>query len=365
MGFLPGVTRLLAATPAGGQRLLFSATLDNGVDKLVKRFLSSPVTHSVDDGSSAVETMSHAVLEVADADAKKDVMEALASGTERRILFVRTKHVAKRLAKQLTAAGIPAADLQGNLSQNARERNLAMFQSGEIRVLVATDVAARGVHVDDIALVVHVDPPTEHKAYLHRSGRTARAGASGTVVTLVLPEQRRDVAQLLRAAGIAAKPQQVTAASPAVKELVGEVAAKVTPAPVAVQQQQPQRARAERPAGGRGGQRPARGGAGAGSTGGGRGQGGEPRRASASGEGRGSGGARRGGAPTGGGAAGGARRGGAGAGRSGGAAPVKYSTSTGAPSGSAWTQFSERDSTPAPRRGNRRAGREGGRPEGH
>jgi superfamily II DNA/RNA helicase len=358
MGFLPGVTRLLAATPAGGQRLLFSATLDNGVDKLVKRFLSNPVTHSVDDGTSAVETMSHAVLEVADADAKKDVMEALASGTERRILFVRTKHVAKRLAKQLTAAGIPAADLQGNLSQNARERNLAMFSSGEIRVLVATDVAARGVHVDDIALVIHVDPPTEHKAYLHRSGRTARAGASGTVVTLVLPEQRRDVAQLLRAAGIAAKPQQVTAASPVVADLIGEVAPKVKPAPVAVQQQ-PQRARAERPAGGRGGQRPARGGTGGGS--GGRGQGGEPRRAATSGEGRGTGGARRGGA-SGGGAGGGARRG---APRTGGAAPVKYSTSTGAPAGSAWTQFSERDSTPAPRRGNRRAGREGGRPDNH
>ncbi|MBW4042850.1 MAG: DEAD/DEAH box helicase [Acidobacteria bacterium] len=371
MGFLPGVTRLLAATPAGGQRLLFSATLDNGVDKLVKRFLSSPVTHSVDDGTSAVETMSHAVLEVADADGKRLVMEALASGTDRRILFVRTKHVAKRLAKQLTAAGIPAADLQGNLSQNARERNLAAFSTGAIRVLVATDVAARGVHVDDIALVIHVDPPTEHKAYLHRSGRTARAGASGTVVTLVLPEQRRDVAQLLRAAGIAATPVQVTASSPTVTALVGEVAPKVTPSAEAVQPAQ-QRPRADRASGGerRGGaQPPRRGVRGAesgergGSAGGGRRQGagrvqgGEPRRAVSAGEGRGTGGGRRG-APTGGGTGNG-RRGGASAGR----APVQYSTSTGAPAGSAWTAFSDRDSAPAERRGSRRAGRDGGRPD--
>ncbi|WP_375405380.1 DEAD/DEAH box helicase [uncultured Amnibacterium sp.] len=373
MGFLPGVTRLLGATPAGGQRLLFSATLDNGVDKLVKRFLSNPVTHSVDESTSAVDTMSHAVLEVRDADGKREVMEALASGTDRRLLFVRTKHVAKRIAKQLTAAGIPAADLQGNLSQNARERNLAAFSSGEIRVLVATDVAARGVHVDDIALVIHVDPPTEYKAYLHRSGRTARAGASGTVVTLVLPEQRREVAQLLRAAGVSASPQQVTAASPAVKELIGEVAAKVTPAPVAAQA--PSRPRADRPAGGerRGGAQPARRTARgadsaerAGSTGGGRRQGagrgqagGDDRRAASSGEGRG---ARRGGASTGG--SGGARRGGASGGRSG-AAPVQYSTSTGAPAGSAWSQYGgERAAAPSERRGgNRRAGRAGGRPE--
>jgi superfamily II DNA/RNA helicase len=375
MGFLPGVTRLLAATAAGGQRLLFSATLDNGVDKLVKRFLSSPVTHSVDDGSSAVETMSHAVLEVADADGKRLVMEALASGTERRILFVRTKHVAKRLAKQLTAAGIPAADLQGNLSQNARERNLGAFSSGEIRVLVATDVAARGVHVDDIALVIHVDPPTEHKAYLHRSGRTARAGASGTVVTLVLPEQRRDVAQLLRAAGITATPVQVTASSPTVTALVGDVAPKVAPSAEAVQQAQ--RVAVDRPAGGerRGGAQPARrsargaesgersGAAGGRRTGAARGQGGEPRRAAPAGEGRGTAAGRRGGASAGGAANGGRRAGTSGA-RSGGA-PVHYSTSTGSPAGSAWTSFSDHAGAPAERRGSRRAGRDGGRPDSH
>jgi superfamily II DNA/RNA helicase len=354
MGFLPGVTRLLAATPAGGQRLLFSATLDNGVDKLVKRFLSNPVTHSVDDGRPAVETMAHAVLEVADADGKRQVMEALAGGLDRRILFVRTKHVAKRLAKQLTAAGIPAADLQGNLSQNARERNLAAFSSGSIKVLVATDVAARGVHVDDVALVIHVDPPTEHKAYLHRSGRTARAGASGTVVTLVLPEQRREVAQLLRAAGVAASPVQVTAQSAVVQDLVGEVAPKVTPAPVAPQPVQ--RPKADRPAGQerRGGDRSSRRGGGSGRQ---QAAGGEQRRgAGAGGEARGQGGGqRRSGAPVG----GAGRRGGSGGGRG----PVTYSTSSGQPAGAAWSSYSERDSAPSPRRGSRRAGREGGRPD--
>ncbi|MGW8430197.1 DEAD/DEAH box helicase [Curtobacterium citreum] len=224
MGFLPGVTKIMQATPEQGQRLLFSATLDNGVDKLVKKFLHSPVMHSVDDETSPVEAMTHHLFEVADADAKKDLVRTLASGTGRRILFMRTKHHAKRLAKQLTSQGIPAVDLQGNLSQGARERNLAKFSSGEALVLVATDVAARGVHVDHVELVVHVDPPTEHKAYLHRSGRTARAGSSGDVVTVTLPAERRDVAQMMRAAAISVKPQQVTATSPAVTELVGEVA---------------------------------------------------------------------------------------------------------------------------------------------
>ncbi len=227
LGFLPAVTRILTATPAGGQRLLFSATLDNGVDKIVRRFLSRPTTHSVDDATNAVERLEHAVFGVPDAEAKRRLVETLASGAERTILFVRTKHVAKRLAKQLTADGIPAVDLQGNLSQAARERNLAAFRSGEVRVLVATDVAARGVHVDDVPLVVHVDPPTEHKAYLHRSGRTARAGAAGTVVTVTLPEQRHDVAALLRKAAVSAALQPVTETSPAVLALVGEVAPRV------------------------------------------------------------------------------------------------------------------------------------------
>ena len=224
LGFLPGVTRILAATPAGGQRLLFSATLDNGVDKLVNRFLRDEVSHSVDPQDSPVAAMTHHVFHVDGAEAKKELVQTLASGTGRRILFLRTKHQARKLAKQLTAAGIPSVDLHGNLSQPARDRNLAAFVNGTARVLVATDIAARGVHVDDVELVVHCDPPAEHKAYLHRSGRTARAGQSGDVVTVVLPEQRKDTQALLRKAGITATPQHVGADSPAVLDLVGEVA---------------------------------------------------------------------------------------------------------------------------------------------
>lgn len=229
LGFLPVVTRILDKTPAGGQRLLFSATLDNGVDKLVKRFLRNEAMHSVDEANSPVAAMTHHVFEVPTADEKKDLVTALASGRGRRILFTRTKHQAKRLAKQLTTSGIPAVDLHGNLSQPARDRNLAAFGSGEVRVLVATDVAARGVHVDDVELVVHVDPPAEHKAYLHRSGRTARAGSAGDVVTVMLSEQAGDVKTLLRNAAITVAPQRVTAASPAVTALIGEVAERVRP----------------------------------------------------------------------------------------------------------------------------------------
>lgn len=235
LGFLPGVTRILAATPAGGQRLLFSATLDNGVDKLVNRFLNEPVLHSIDEANSPVAAMTHHVFHVAGVEAKKKLVHQLASGTGRRILFMRTKHQARKLAKQLTDAGVPSVDLHGNLSQPARDRNLAAFSSGEARVLVATDIAARGVHVDDVELVVHVDPPMEHKAYLHRSGRTARAGSAGDVVTLVLPEQRRDTQALLRKAGITVKPQDVHADSESVQTLVGEVAPYQAPAPKVAQ----------------------------------------------------------------------------------------------------------------------------------
>jgi superfamily II DNA/RNA helicase len=231
LGFLPGVTRILAATPAGGQRLLFSATLDNGVDKLVNRFLRNPVTHSVDEIDAPPVAMTHHVFHVSGAQEKTQLVHLLASGTGRRILFMRTKHQARKLAKQLTEAGVPSVDLHGNLSQPARDRNLAAFSSGDARVLVATDIAARGVHVDDVELVVHVDPPVEHKAYLHRSGRTARAGSAGDVVTVVLPEQRRDTQQLLRKAGISAQPQQVRADSASVLELVGEIAPHREPPP--------------------------------------------------------------------------------------------------------------------------------------
>src|SRR5271168_694415 len=231
LGFLPAVTRILAATPSSGQRLLFSATLDNGVDKLVKRFLRNHVMHSVDEVNSPVAEMTHHVFHVASAGAKTELVHRLASGTGRRILFMRTKHQARKLARQLTDAGVPSVDLHGNLSQPARDRNLAAFAAGTARVLVATDIAARGVHVDEVQLVVHVDPPAEHKAYLHRSGRTARAGNAGDVVTVVLPEQRKDLQVLMRRAGINVRPQEVAAHAAPVTALVGDIAPRQAPAP--------------------------------------------------------------------------------------------------------------------------------------
>ena len=232
IGFLPAVKRLLDKTPAGTQRLLFSATLDNGVDIIAKRYLSKPVTHSVDSVEAPVAVMVHHVFAVGNTD-KPAVVRELASGSGRSLLFTRTKHSAKKLARQLTAAGVPAVELHGNLSQNARERNLEAFTSGGVQVLVATDIAARGIHVDDIELVVHVDPPSEHKAYLHRSGRTARAGAGGTVVTLMLPEQRGDVRTLARLAGISPTTTTVTPGSEHILALTGPPAPYVTPAPEA------------------------------------------------------------------------------------------------------------------------------------
>jgi superfamily II DNA/RNA helicase len=233
LGFLPAVTRILAATPDRGHRMLFSATLDNDVDKLVKRFLRNPVTHSVDPVDSPVPAMTHHVFHVAGADAKKELVHRLASGTGRRLLFMRTKHQARRLAKQLTESGVPSVDLHGNLSQPARERNLAAFSTGRARVLVATDIAARGVHVDGVELVVHVDPPADYKTYLHRSGRTARAGSAGHVVTVALPEQRNELQAMMRKANIDVRPQQVAAHSAQVQELVGDPAPYQAPAPKA------------------------------------------------------------------------------------------------------------------------------------
>jgi superfamily II DNA/RNA helicase len=201
LGFLPAVRRLLDRTPTGTQRLLFSATLDSAVDVLVRRYLTNPVVHSVDPPVALVSEMEHHVFTVEHAD-KPSVVRELASGQRRSLLFTRTKHAAKKLAKQLTIAGLPAVELHGNLSQHARARNLAAFSEGSARVLVATDIAARGIHVDEIGLVVHVDPPAECKAYLHRSGRTARAGAEGAVVTLSTPDQVGEVRTLTRLAGI-------------------------------------------------------------------------------------------------------------------------------------------------------------------
>ncbi len=219
LGFLPAVKRLLDATPKVGQRMLFSATLDNAVDTLVRRYLNDPVVHSVDAAAEAPAQMHHHMLLVSAAD-KPAVVRRLAAGSQRAVLFTRTKHGAKKLAKVLTAAGSPSVELHGNLSQGARDRNLEAFRSGDATVLVATDIAARGIHVDEVALVVHVDPPAEHKAYLHRSGRTARAGSEGTVVTIVTPDQADDARKLARAAGIV---PEVTKVNPG-HELLGALA---------------------------------------------------------------------------------------------------------------------------------------------
>lgn len=201
LGFLPAVRRLLDKTPSHGQRLLFSATLDNAIDVLVKRFLTRPVTHQADSAQSPVAKMDHHVLHVS-REHRVPVLVDLTSAPGRTVVFTRTKHGAKALTRQLNKSGVPTVELHGNLSQNARTRNMEAFHSGTATTLVATDIAARGIHVDDVALVVHADPPTEHKAYLHRSGRTARAGAAGTVITLMTDEQVRDVRDLTRAAGI-------------------------------------------------------------------------------------------------------------------------------------------------------------------
>ncbi len=275
LGFLPAVKRLLDATPRDGQRLLFSATLDNAIDQLVKRYLHNPVTHSVDSAASPVPAMTHHLFNVS-RDNKPAVVRELVAGQGRTLAFTRTKHAAKKLAKQLTASGIPAVDLHGNLSQSARQRNLAAFSEGSSRVLVATDIAARGIHVDDITLVVHVDPPAEHKAYLHRSGRTARAGAEGVVVTVSTPEERGDTRTLMRQAGIKPTAVDVTPGHPAIGDLTGPTADLVTPAPVA---QQTSNGSGGRPQRGRGGSSSPRqqGGAGRATGGGARGSAGGSR----------------------------------------------------------------------------------------
>ncbi|MFD7416062.1 DEAD/DEAH box helicase [Kitasatospora purpeofusca] len=201
MGFLPQVTKLLEQVAEGGQRMLFSATLDRNVDRLVKRFLTDPVTHSVDPSAGAVTTMDHHLLQLDPAD-KASTTAHIASREGRVIMFVHTKHGADRLAKQLLANGVKAAALHGGKSQPQRNRVLDQFRDGHVTALIATNVAARGIHIDGLDLVVNVDPPIDHKDYLHRGGRTARAGESGTVVTLVLPDQRREVSRLLTVAGI-------------------------------------------------------------------------------------------------------------------------------------------------------------------
>jgi superfamily II DNA/RNA helicase len=219
LGFLPVVRRLLDATPGEGQRMLFSATLDSAVDVLVRRFLSQPAGHSVDPPAAPVALVHH-LLTIAPDD-RGGVVAALARGNGRSLIFTRTKHGAHKLARLLAAAGVPATELHGNLAQNVRERNLAAFSSGAVRVLVATDIAARGIHVDGIELVIHADAPSEHKAYLHRSGRTARAGASGVVVTLQTRAQAGDVRALMSKAGVVPLGADVTPGSPLLRAIAG------------------------------------------------------------------------------------------------------------------------------------------------
>ncbi|MGK5678007.1 DEAD/DEAH box helicase [Actinoplanes sp. URMC 104] len=229
LGFLPVVRRLMEQTPRDGQRMLFSATLDNGVDVLVKRFMHKPVTHSVDSAAEAPVEMSHHVLHVR-GDDRFPVLVDLLSAPGRSVVFTRTKRRAKVLTRQLIAAGVPAVELHGNLAQNARNRNMAAFSDGTAETLVATDIAARGIHVDDVALVIHADPPVEHKAYLHRSGRTARAGAQGTVVTLMTDDQQAEVRDLTRKAGVRPTTSRTRPGDPLLAELAPGERTFVAPA---------------------------------------------------------------------------------------------------------------------------------------
>ncbi len=247
LGFLPVVRRLLDDTPPEGQRMLFSATLDHAVDVLARRFLNRPVEHAVD-AVAAPAAIIHHLLTVAPGD-RVSVVAALARGDKRSLVFTRTKHGAQHLARQLGAAGIPAAQLHGNLAQSARERNLRSFASGAVRVMVATDIAARGIHVEGIDLVIHADPPTEHKAYLHRSGRTARAGAGGVVITLQTPAQTGDVRVLMRRAGVVPAAAAVGPGSALLASIAGPPAPRTAPPAILAD---PDRAATARPARGRG-----------------------------------------------------------------------------------------------------------------
>nr|WP_224391955.1 DEAD/DEAH box helicase [Pseudonocardia sp. ICBG1293] len=220
MGFLPQVRAILDRTPGDGQRLLFSATLDGDVDTLVRRHLTDPVTRSVAPPPGSVATMEHHVL-VVDRDDRSRVVAEIAAREGRTILFVRTKHGADRMVRVLRREGVAAGPLHGGRSQSQRNRALDDFRSGAVPVLVATDVAARGIHIDDVGLVVHVDPPADPKAYLHRAGRTARAGEDGVVVTLAMPEQRSEVDLLTRQAGVSAEVSTVRPGHPDLVRVTG------------------------------------------------------------------------------------------------------------------------------------------------
>jgi len=220
MGFAPEVTRILDETPDHSQRMLFSATLDGDVDKLVNRFLSDPVRHSTADVTASVDSMEHHVF-VVHPGRKAEVTAELASREGRSIVFVRTKLGADRVAGKLRDAGVGAAALHGGLNQGARTRTLSAFREGHVPVLVATDVAARGIHIDDVELVVQADPPADHKTYLHRAGRTARAGGSGSVVTLAMPRERGGVERTTRLAGLKVRGVYVEPGDPRLERITG------------------------------------------------------------------------------------------------------------------------------------------------
>ncbi|WP_260618429.1 DEAD/DEAH box helicase, partial [Streptomyces sp. WAC07149] len=221
MGFMPQVTALLKQVAPDGQTMLFSATLDKNIDKLVKMFLNDPVAFSVDPSAGAVSTMEHHVLYVMDETDKKAVATRIAARDGRVIMFVDTKRGVDRLVKKLLADGVRASGLHGGRSQPQRNRTLDWFKTGEVTALIATNVAARGIHIDDLDLVVNIDPPTDHKDYLHRGGRTARAGESGSVVTLVLPDQKRDMSRLMSDAGITPRTAQVKSSDEELSRLTG------------------------------------------------------------------------------------------------------------------------------------------------
>ncbi|HEY8301547.1 MAG TPA: DEAD/DEAH box helicase [Jatrophihabitans sp.] len=220
LGFLPVVRRLLDMTPAQGQRLLFSATLDGDVATLVREYLTDPVVHALATAIASVDTMSHHLYRVP-FEAKFDLVASIAAREGRTLCFVRTKHGADRLARNLANAGIGAVALHGGLTQAQRTRALEAFRAGSSPVLVATDVAARGIHVDGVSLVLHVDPPNDHKDYLHRSGRTARAGATGTVVLLATPKEERAARSMLGKAGVQAEQSDASAGDADVARTTG------------------------------------------------------------------------------------------------------------------------------------------------
>ncbi len=228
MGFLPEVTELLAKTPANAQRLLFSATLDGDVDALVKRFMHDPVTHSTNPAEASVSTMDHHLLLIPPHD-KFPIAASIANRTGKTIVFARTQMGVDRLAEQLAAVGVRAGALHGGKTQRVRTRTLAEFKEGRTNVLVATDVAARGIHVDGISLVMHVDPPKDPKDYLHRAGRTARAGESGAVVTLVLPKQRRSTQAMMTKAGVNPTETRVRLGDETLAEITGASAPSGVP----------------------------------------------------------------------------------------------------------------------------------------